>query len=250
MDPNMMSFPSLSTNQTSAADQVETIKMALGSSKYKGLKNLTKDFAQGSLTAEFYVDSAAALFEGGAKDSNFVSFMPNLIQACPNDASANSRALSYMATLRGGAGATSGSAAPAGGAASFPTLQTTQRAPSATQQYRALTAPVAARTASARAGGRGRGGGGRAKTAWGTKASSAKLAVTPKAIPAAMSVASIASQQGPQGGTATAFMAKKEKAAAKEKQQAAAQQQSNNKKNNDNNKNKQKNELRSLAFGS
>jgi len=104
----------------------------------------------------------------------------------------------------------------------FPSLPLSAvQAPTPSQQYRALAAPLAPKPKA------------QPKTAWGTKPSAARLAVQPKAPPAATRVAAAAAQQGPQGGTATAYMAK------------AAKSKSTTKPN----YNKQNNQLRNLAFG-
>ena len=78
---------------------VDEIKATLGSQKYKELKRLTKEFAADSIAPDAYVDHAASLFEQGYADANFWSFLPSLLQSCPNTASAN-RAQEYMEQLR------------------------------------------------------------------------------------------------------------------------------------------------------
>jgi hypothetical protein len=82
----------------SPKEQLDNIKSILGHDGYKSLKNLTKDFVGGDLRPQEFVDLSATLFECGVKDPNFISFMPNLINSCPQSAN-TARAISYLNTL-------------------------------------------------------------------------------------------------------------------------------------------------------
>jgi hypothetical protein len=85
-------------NMMSPKEQLDNIKSILGHDGYKSLKNLTKDFVGGDLRPQEFVDLSATLFECGVKDPNFISFMPNLINSCPQSAN-TARAISYLNTL-------------------------------------------------------------------------------------------------------------------------------------------------------
>lgn len=82
----------------SPQEQLMTLKSLLGQSNYKRLKTLTKNFANDILAHEQYVDQMASCFENGKKDSDFWTFVPMLIDSCPNDHSG--KAMEYLATLR------------------------------------------------------------------------------------------------------------------------------------------------------
>jgi hypothetical protein len=92
---NILDFPPPPSTHVT----VDEIKATLGSQKYKELKRLTKEFAADSIAPDAYVDHAASLFEQGYADVNFWSFLPSLLQSCPNTMSAN-RAQEYMEQLR------------------------------------------------------------------------------------------------------------------------------------------------------
>lgn len=89
---------SITTNTMSPKEHLDKIKSILGSDGYKNLKNLTKDFAGGTLRPQEFVDLSASLFEQGVEDPNFILFMPNLIQSCPQGVN-TARATSYLNTL-------------------------------------------------------------------------------------------------------------------------------------------------------
>jgi hypothetical protein len=249
---NMLQAPA-AASVVSAKATVEEMKASLGPNKFKQLKRLTKDFAGNSISPEGYVDQSAALFDRGYADPDFWSFLPSLLESCPNSQTAD-HALQYMNSLRrqqfaenkptatrshGVAPAASNNNPSWGG--SGPALSKVAQPPAT------RAAPVAARTnnyfppparptivASKK------------KTAWG--GTGAATVVRAKAPPG--SVAAAAASQGPQGGSATKFMAKQSKQVAKN---SGTNNQTNNGKSNGGNKQqkkkKQKDELRVLAFG-
>lgn len=88
----------ITTNTVSPKEHLDKIKSILGPDGYKSLKRLTKDFAGGGLRPQEFVDLSASLFEHGVEDPNFISFMPNLIQSCPQGVN-TARATSYLNTL-------------------------------------------------------------------------------------------------------------------------------------------------------
>lgn len=94
---NLLQAPSISA--VSAKATVEEIKASLGPNKFKQLKRLTKDFAESSLSPEGYVDQSAALFDRGYADPDFWSFLPSLLESCPNS-QASEHALQYMNSVR------------------------------------------------------------------------------------------------------------------------------------------------------
>ena len=201
---------------------VEDMKASLGPNKYKQLKRLTKEFATGDLSPEGYVDHSAALFDRGYADTDFWSYLPSLLESCPNQDSAQN-ALRYMTSIQRQQFATESrpkamAAAPqpvsqwAGGRATITPVA------SLSQPTTSRSAPIASKK----------------NSAWGSGGKA--TVVRAKAPPGSVAVA--AASQGPQGGTATKFMAKQQK---KESQAKTT--------NNNNKKMKQKDELRALAFG-
>lgn len=78
---------------------VEDMKARLGTVRYKKLKSLTKDFANGSTLPEQYVDEAASIFDKGLSDESFWEFVPDLIRSIPNTRGVD-EALNYLETLR------------------------------------------------------------------------------------------------------------------------------------------------------
>ena len=87
------------STQKSAKSTLEDMKTTLGPKKFKQLKQLTKDFAKEKLSPEGYVEQAAVLFESGYGDPGFWSYLPSLLQSCPNQESA-CHALKYMNSLK------------------------------------------------------------------------------------------------------------------------------------------------------
>jgi len=67
--------------------------------KFKDLKTYTKQFAAGEMEPESYIDSSASLFDQGSKDPDFWSFLPSLLESCP-DLYHSARAIRYMESLR------------------------------------------------------------------------------------------------------------------------------------------------------
>jgi hypothetical protein len=224
------------------------MKAALGPVNFKQLKKLTKSFAQEQLSPEGYIDQAAALFERGYEDQDFWSFLPSLLQSCPNQGSAQ-HALKYMNSLKRQQIQTDNRKAPpayarASGTSSSQWNGATANASNVIRQQvpphlpasyaapRPLIQPVARamrpQTISSKK-----------KSAWGADGKS--KVVRTKAAPG--SVGAAAAVQGPQGGSATKFMAKQQK------KQQHAKNNNNNQQQNKAKKKKQKNELRDLAFG-
>jgi hypothetical protein len=235
---------------------IEEMKASLGPNKFKQLKRLTKDFSESNLSPEGYVDQCAALFDRGYGDADFWSFLPSLLESCPNEDGAEN-ALNYMQSLRrqhasrnytasntstaaaaatqstgwsGGPSRATVSAPSWGGGASAQIKMAPPASKKTMGQRQTLTAAYAVGRApnvipSAKT-----------KNSWG--AGTATVVAGAKAGSGALSIA--AATRGPQGGTATKFMAKQQKLLKK------PQQQSNNGKTN---KKKEKDELRSLAFG-
>lgn len=76
---------------------VEEMKASLGTSKYKDLKNLTRDFATDNIDPDSYVEKTALLF--GGDDDDFFRLVPALLLSCPNQHSA-ATALRYIEDLR------------------------------------------------------------------------------------------------------------------------------------------------------
>jgi hypothetical protein len=76
------------------------MKATLGSSKYKQLKSYTRDFANGTIDAESFVDFSASLFEHGYADFDFWNFIPSLVASTPVGEPAKQRAMRYLEQLR------------------------------------------------------------------------------------------------------------------------------------------------------
>jgi hypothetical protein len=91
----------LPANLSSAAAKVtvEEMKASLGPDRFKQLKRLTKSFSESQLSPEGYVDQSAALFDRGYGDPDFWSFVPSLLESCPNQ-DGSDRASSYMTSLK------------------------------------------------------------------------------------------------------------------------------------------------------
>jgi len=99
---NVIAFPPPPKSSAGIADgkaQVNSMKIALGPTKYKQLKSYTKDFAKGTLDPESYVSSSLSLFERGVEDPCFWEFVPSLIASVPNESSSK-RATRYLESLR------------------------------------------------------------------------------------------------------------------------------------------------------
>ena len=94
---NSTPLTSITSTTLSSKEQIEKIKGILGPTNYSKLKNMTKEFANGSVEPREYVNFAASLFRLGVKDPDFLSFVPNLIQSCPD----NSNTLSALSYLQG-----------------------------------------------------------------------------------------------------------------------------------------------------
>ena len=199
----------LTSQKTSSNPQqdVDSLQLILGKDKYNTLNKLTEEFAAASLSPSAYIEQSTQLFESG--DHNMAKYLTQVVKSSKAPQSLADQALTKLGEISR--------------VSLFPSLPlSVVQAPTPSQQYRALAAPLAPKPKA------------QPKTAWGTKPSAARLAVQPKAPPpAATRVAAAAAQQGPQGGTATAYMAK------------AAKSKSTTKPN----YNKQNNQLRNLAFG-
>ena len=232
----------ISSAGPSAQATLEDMKASLGQKNFKQLKRLTKTFAQDQLSPEGYIDQTAELFEGGYEDKDFWSYLPSLLQSCPNQGSAQ-HALKYMNSLKRQQVQTNNTkvaafARPAGTSSQWsgstanvmrqvvpPPLPASYATPFS------LTQPVAAAMRQQTIISS------KKKSSWGA-GGNAKIVRT-KAPPG--SIGAAASMQGPQGGSATKYMAKQQK-----KEQHA---KTNNNQQNQAKKKKQKNELRDLAFG-
>jgi hypothetical protein len=96
------SFPALPA--TADASTLGNMKIILGTTIFKALKSYTKQYSQGELSAQAYIDYAASVFEGGYSDPNFWKFVPALVESCPtvNPAAANGY-LQELRKLRNGA---------------------------------------------------------------------------------------------------------------------------------------------------
>lgn len=223
---------------TAAKATVEDMKASLGQKKFKQLKRLTREFAEGGLSPEGYVDQSAALFDRGYGDPDFWSYLPSLLDSCPNE-DASQHALRYMSSLKRqqfSNNSTSPIAAPAPAAPAptwggVSTNATVMRPPAgaSTTSFHRTTQPPPVRAAPV---GFPNTVQSKKKSAWGTGGT--PTVVRAKAPPGSVSAA--AASQGPQKGTATKFMAKEHK--------LHQQQKPNN-----NKKKKQNDELRALAFG-
>jgi hypothetical protein len=239
---NVLQAPSATATAT-----VEEMKASLGSKTFKHLKRMTREFAEGQLPPDAYVDQSAALFDRGYGDKDFWSFLPSLIESCPNE-QGSEQALRYMSSLK----QTTLSPPSRTG----PSLSATPPASSnwggnnalATNVMKAparASAPAATRMTRPMVGGRSIAAvpntiASKKKGAWG--GTGAATVVRAKAPPGSVSAA--AATQGPQGGTATKFMAKQQK-----KQNNQSQQQQQHAGGKTKNKKKAKDELRALAFG-
>jgi hypothetical protein len=233
----------MSSAGSSAQATVEDMKASLGQKNFKQLKKLTKAFAQDQLSPEGYIDQTAALFERGYEDKDFWSYLPSLLQSCPNQGSAQ-RALKYMNSLKrqqiqtnntkvaAFARPTGTSSQWSGSTANVMRQVVPPPLPASYTTPISLTQPVAAamrpQTISSKK-----------KSSWGAGGTS--TVVRTKAPPG--SIGAAASIQGPQGGSATKYMAKQQKKEQYTKHNNNDQQQKKSK------KKKQKNELRDLAFG-
>jgi hypothetical protein len=222
---------------------VEDMKASLGPNKYKQLKRLTKEFAAGHLSPEGYVDHSAALFDKGYADTDFWSYLPSLLESCPNQDTAQ-HALGYMTSIqrqqyatesRPTRAATASTTQPAskwvGRAPSSNIAPPTMEAAAALNFGRTMCQPVSvSRPASIPS---------KKNSAWGSGGKA--TIVRAKAPPGSVAVA--VASQGPQGGTATKFMAKQQK------QQSKNESSKPNNNNNGKKKKTQNDELRALAFG-
>lgn len=249
---NHLNFPAPPLS-SSGSVTVEKIKAKLGPSKYKELKNLTREFSVDAIAPDAYVDHAASLFENGYGDSDFWALVPSLLMSCPNGSSAN-QAIRYMDNLRATCQTTiakvstpvgwqapasvkaapkSTTMAPSTAAASTPVWQ----APPATgvRPVGNATASISRNSSHFPLGGKKP-----PVSAWGANgggASSALIIASAKG-----SVAVAAANQGPSSGTATKSMAKETKLMKQAAHAAPATPKNGTKK-------KKKNELRDLAFG-
>ena len=242
---NVLQAPT--TSLASAKASIEEMKASLGPNKFKQLKQITRDFAEGDLSPEGYIDQCAALFPKGYADPDFWSFLPSLIDSCPNE-QASDHAMNYMTSLRrqqfeekkpaarGGVGrppvGNAGQSWGAGPAIKAPPPPSNMSfAPRVTvpvaSGLRTVHQPPMPNNAVA----------GKKKLAWGGNGA-ATVILRGKATPG--SVAAAAAAQGPSMGSATKFMAKQAKQQTKANSGAGGPTK---------NKSKQKDELKALAFG-
>ena len=242
---SVLEFPPPRSNDTAT---IEEIKATLGTTRYKQLKSLTKEFAADTLAPDAYVDHVAMLFDAGYADHDFWSFLPSLLDSCPNESSAR-EAKRYMNQKRlnpMGGMASSANASSTGGWSTKPNMATATAAtttPSAASSWPVFDATAAAASRSIRPMGVATPASSRnaapnpVKTnkAWGGEPSSSVMRA--KAKPGTVSVA--AAQLEPQRGTATKFMAKESKQG----------KQTGTKSGPKVGKKKQNDELRALAFG-
>jgi len=255
---NMLKAPQTSV-QTPAnpQDTLRDMQASLGPAKYKKLKNYTRDFAQDDLAPDAYIDHAAALFDRGYGDPDFWKTMPALVSSCPNQSSAN-EALRYMESLRTTVkappapvpilSAPPGNASNSWGSApldltpeSFPTpaVAATRNNNNWGAGTTATPAAVSGRNVPAT---RYVVPGAKKKNAWGGSSVASTVKQAKVTTGSVVSVASAAASEGPQGGTATKFMAQQQK---QQQHQQKPQQNTQGKKK----KKKEKDELRNLAFG-
>ena len=102
---NVMQFPPPSSSKPSAdslqagMETVKTLKQLLGTTRFKKLKSLTKEFATGTTTPETYVESASSLFDDGLGDKAFWDNIPYLIKDIPNEAAVK-HAMQHLESLR------------------------------------------------------------------------------------------------------------------------------------------------------
>lgn len=205
----------------------EQIKAALGPANFKSLKSFTKNFASDEIEPEAYVDQAAALFDKGFNDPNFLSFVPALLASCPNESSAE-QAISYIHQTRiDHSDISEWSATTPSGA---PIRQNDMSATSVSR--RPLSKPPTRYILPSKK-----------KNNWGNNNTSNSDCVSKMVAARPGSVGAMGAQQAPNVGTATKFMAKEKK---KQSQQL---QETNNGGANKTRKKKQKDELKALAFG-
>ena len=248
-----------STQQNQAT--VDSIKATLGSVNYKKLKVLTKGFAKDDINPEKYVDQSVALFEGGIHDPAFWSFVPGVIESCPNSQS-TVKAMKYLKDLQhannvqslastlAGSGYTTtaetvaqsglGQYAAADNFARKLRMQGKTHLTTATTGRSGLTKPLVH---------------GKKKTPW-AGGNGPTAAVLTKNTRGAVGAAAVVQDTTPQIGTATKGMAALRAEARRQKQLESQLGQGSSGASNGGNKptkkNKQKtknNELRSLAFG-
>eukprot|EP00934_Nitzschia_sp_Nitz4_P008822 Nitzschia sp. Nitz4//scaffold53_size117307//25868//28369//NITZ4_003760-RA/size117307-processed-gene-0.5-mRNA-1//1//CDS//3329554175//8812//frame0 len=237
---NILQVPKMAPPDATARATVDELKGVLGANKFKQLKRLTRELAEGTVRPDAYVDHAAALFQKGYGDPDFLEFLPALLDSCPFPEVAE-QALIYLTgiqqvTQEQSRPATFQVAAkmpvtPSWGGNSQMARENVLKAPPAATRTAPMTmtkpvAPVRSMNQVISS---------KKKSAWGGPGNA--TVVKAKASPA--SVAAAAANLGPQGGTATKFMAK----------QAKQQNAANNTNNSKPKKKKQNDELRALAFG-
>jgi len=230
---NVLQFPPPSMSSNSSTTDIhegkatkEQIKAALGPTKFKRLKNLTKDFAVDDIAPEAYVDQAAALFETGFADSDFWSFVPALLSSCPNESSSQ-RALRYMEQVRATTVSSSTNTGSADGWSSSSSVAAAAVSrPSSNPPTTRYIVPT------------------KKKNNWGN-ANNNNVSKMVSARPGSVSATSHGQTSAP-NGTATKFMAKEKKKEISKNNQSNSGGGGGGKKNK---KKKQKDELRALAFG-
>ena len=266
---NILQMPTKSNNHDDPQASIEDMKTSLGNAKFKQLKRYTKDFASGDMRPDAYVDQAAALFDRGYGDVDFWTYLPALIESCPNQNAVN-QAQQYMQGLKRqhvnkpaptpyspkktgapvGGGWGSGGTTSSRIKAAPPQQQLQQRQQQqgyvpAHNTMAQATFPALQRSSQpaypkvAGLTGPVASKAGVAKNAWGASGGGSKAVVAAARAPPG-SVGAAAAREGPQGGTATKFMAKQQQKAKKKPQQQNKQQQP---------KKSNKDELRALAFG-
>ena len=240
---NVLEFPPPRSNGTVT---IEEIKATLGTTRYKQLRSLTKEFAADALAPDAYVDHVAMLFDAGYADHDLWSFLPSLLDSCPNESSAR-EAKRYMDQLRlnqlSGMASNANATSMGGWSTTKPSVAAaTAATPAAASSWPAIGATAAAaqpiRPMGVATPALGRSAAStpvKTHKAWGGESSSSVMRA--KAKPGTVSMA--AAQQEPQRGTATKFMAKESK---QEKLTGAKSGPKSSKK-------KQNDELRALAFG-
>lgn len=267
------------TSKASAKVAIEDMKASLGPKRFKQLKKFTREFAEDNLSPEGYVDQSAALFDRGYGDPDFWSFLPSLLESCPNE-DASDRASNYMASIRRQqfavkqqqqqhqrktnptAGKSSWGGANKSAANNIMRPPPPSLAPSPIAAAAAAAAPP--RTAASLVAG---GGGGaqryqyhpppppsshhvvvpakKKQNAWGGGQTATVVVAKTKAGSKGLAAAANSTQ----GGTATKFMAKQQKKQSQQQQQQQQSNQSNNNNKGGKKKKKANNELRNLAFG-
>jgi len=234
------------SSASSAKATIEDMKVSLGQNNFKQLKKLTKNFAQEQISPEGYIDQAATLFEGGYEDKDFWSYLPSLLESCPNQGSAQ-HALKYMNSLKrqqkqsnnhslSAASRVTATPSQWGGASTNVSNVMRQVVPPPLPASRTSPRPLTQPVATAM---RPQIISSKKKSSWGAGGNSTILRT--KAPPG--SVGAAAATQGPQGGSATKYMANQQKKQQQSKNNGNNNQQKKTK------KKKQKNELRDLAFG-